>query len=101
MFAERYRSAFQSARTFASDPMHRMVMHGAALSVGIRVAGVGLSYAANVLLARLLGVRGYGEYVIALSWALVLTLPAKGGFDNSALRYSSGRRPIWKGRSRT
>jgi O-antigen/teichoic acid export membrane protein len=57
--------------------------------MAVRIVGLGLSYAANVLLSRLLGVQAYGEYVIALSWALVLTLPAKAGFDNSALRYSS------------
>jgi O-antigen/teichoic acid export membrane protein len=34
-------------------------------------------------------VQEFGEYVIALSWALVLALPAKAGFDNSALRYST------------
>ena len=55
----------------------------------VRIAGLGFSYAANILLSRLLGVQAYGEYAIALSWALVLVLPAKAGFDNSALRYSA------------
>jgi O-antigen/teichoic acid export membrane protein len=57
--------------------------------MAVRIIGLGLSYVANILLSRLLGLQAYGEYVIALSWALVLTLPAKAGFDNSALRYSS------------
>jgi O-antigen/teichoic acid export membrane protein len=57
--------------------------------MAVRTGGVLLSYIANVVLSRLLGVDAFGEYVIALSWALVLTLAAKAGFDNSALRYST------------
>ena len=57
--------------------------------MAVRLIGLGLSYVANILFSRFLGVQAYGEYVIALSWALVLTLPAKAGFDNSALRYST------------
>lgn len=67
----------------------RLLIRGAGVSVGVRVIGIALSYAANVLLSRTLGVEAFGEYVIALSWALTLTLPAKAGFDNSALRYST------------
>jgi len=48
-----------------------------------------LSYGANILLSRLLGLSAYGQYAIALSWVLVLTLPAKAGFDNSTLRYAT------------
>jgi O-antigen/teichoic acid export membrane protein len=64
-------------------------MRAAALSMSVRVIGMGFSYAANILVSRSLGIEAFGEYVIALSWALALTLPAKAGFDNSALRYSS------------
>ena len=42
-----------------------------------------------MLLSRLLGLSAYGQYAIALSWVLVLTLPAKAGFDNSTLRYAT------------
>lgn len=66
-----------------------LILHGATVSVAVRVAGLGLSYVANVMLSRVLGLEAFGEYAIALSWALVLTLPAKAGFDNSALRYAS------------
>jgi O-antigen/teichoic acid export membrane protein len=67
----------------------QLLVHGAGLSMAVRIVGIALSYAANVLLSRTLGVDAYGEYVIALSWALTLTLPAKAGFDNSALRFST------------
>jgi len=65
----------------------KQIVGGSAVSIGVRVAGVGLSYAANILLPRLLGVSGYGQYAIALGWTLVLVLPARLGFDYSALRY--------------
>ena len=66
-----------------------MVLRGAASSITIRIGGVALSYAATVLLSRLLGASEYGKYAIALSWVLVLSLFAKAGFDNSSLRYAT------------
>jgi O-antigen/teichoic acid export membrane protein len=69
--------------------VHRSILHGAAISIGVRVAGLGLGYLANILLSRALGLEAYGQYVIGLSWALVLALPAKAGFDTSTLRYST------------
>jgi O-antigen/teichoic acid export membrane protein len=59
------------------------------VSIALRIVGVGLGYLAHVLLSRLLGLQSYGEYVVALGWALVLALPARVGFDNSALRFST------------
>lgn len=72
---------------FSAQELTRRIVGGSVVSIGIRVAGVGLSYAANIWLSRLLGVSGYGQYAIALGWALVLILPARMGFDYSALRY--------------
>jgi O-antigen/teichoic acid export membrane protein len=78
-----------SSRTHFRASVAGIIMHGAGVSMAVRIAGLGLSYVANILLSRTLGISAYGQYVIALSWALVLTLPAKAGFDNSALRYST------------
>ncbi len=60
-----------------------------AMSLALRVGGVVLAYGAHVLLSRSLGLQAYGDYVILLGWALVLTLPARLGLDNSALRYAT------------
>lgn len=65
------------------------VLRGSLLSIGLRVAGVLIGYASHVIISRLLGVHGYGIYVIGLSWALVLTLPARMGFDQTPLRYAT------------
>ena len=67
----------------------RQIVSASAVSIGVRVAGVGLSYAANIFLSRLLGLAGYGQYAIALGWALILVLPARLGFDYSVLRYAT------------
>ena len=72
-----------------SASIGRIILHGAGISMTVRIAGIALSYAANILISRTLGLEGFGAYAIALSWALVLTLPAKAGFDISALRYAS------------
>jgi O-antigen/teichoic acid export membrane protein len=82
-------AANASARQRFRNSITGIIMHGAGMSMAVRIAGLGLSYVANILLSRTLGISAFGDYVIALSWALVLTLPAKAGFDNSALRYST------------
>lgn len=71
------------------DVISRDLLGGAFVSSAVRVAGVALGYLAHVLLSRLLGLHGYGTYVIALGWALVLTIPTRLGFDQSALRYGT------------
>ncbi|MES2119077.1 MAG: oligosaccharide flippase family protein [Pseudomonadota bacterium] len=65
------------------------MLFGAGLSVALRCAGIGLSYVANIMLSRLLGAQDFGRYVIALGWALVLTLPARAGFEHSSLRFAT------------
>jgi O-antigen/teichoic acid export membrane protein len=75
--------------SWLSQTLRRQILGGSVLSIAIRVAGVGLSYLAHVLLSRILGASGYGQYAIALGWALVLVLPARMGFDYSAIRYGT------------
>lgn len=96
------RTSLAYASKIRRDPLQLFVLRNAGFSMALRLIGIALSYLANVLLSRLLGMQAYGEYVIALSWALVLTLAAKAGFDNSALRYSTvyyekGNFPAWRG----
>jgi O-antigen/teichoic acid export membrane protein len=81
---------FDGLRRWRSGSTASQIVGGSAISIGVRIAGVGLSYAANILISRLLGLAGYGQYAIALGWALVLVLPARLGFDYSALRYATG-----------
>ena len=73
----------------AVDRITGLLLKGSAVSMAVRVAGVALGYVVQVLLSRLLGLHDYGLYAIALGWALVLVLPARMGFESSALRYST------------
>jgi O-antigen/teichoic acid export membrane protein len=89
------RSALKIARRKVSNKLaggtrvslQAPIVHGAVVSVVVRVTGLTLSYAANILISRSIGLHGFGRYVIALGWVLVLVFPARLGFDTSSLRY--------------
>ncbi|MGZ2411030.1 O-antigen/teichoic acid export membrane protein [Sphingomonas sp. F9_3S_D5_B_2] len=70
-----------------TDATSRLLLRGSFVSLLLRILGVALSYAVHVLLSRKLGLQEYGRYVIALGWALVFTMPARLGFDQSAMRF--------------
>lgn len=76
-------------RTQLRDPVTGPLVKGGLSSMGARVAGTLLSFASHILLSRLLGVQGYGVYVIALGWVLVLVIPGRMGLDNAALRFAT------------
>lgn len=58
------------------------------VSIGISVRGIGLvaSLVLGLLLTRSLGDEGYGVYAVAMSWAVLLALPAKMGLDQLLTR---------------
>ena len=60
---------------------------GAVAAFVIRVAGVGLAFGVQVLLARALGLEAWGEYAFMLSWLLVLSLVSTLGLDSASLRF--------------
>jgi len=77
-------------QTPSGDPsLRRMVLEGAAVSMGVRSTGLVLGFGANVLLSRALGTYQYGLYAIALSFALVAVIPARFGLDQAALKFAS------------
>ncbi len=53
----------------------------------MRIGGVILAYAANLLLARWMGVSSYGQYVYALGLAVPLAVVGGLGIDRAALRH--------------
>ncbi len=71
------------------DPLSGGVLRGSAVSMATRTCGLAIGFLAQMLLARTLGSSGYGQYSIALSWALILVIPARLGADNTVLRYAS------------
>ncbi len=79
--------------TMAQGRFSRSVIGSYALQVG----SVLLSLIVSILLARLLGPRGYGDYAYALNWVLVLSTLATLGMDKLAVRSvaSYGSKAQW------
>ncbi len=74
-----FRSA---ARSGSKNPLASASL----LAFGIFVAGAGLSYVAQLLLARLLGPDSYGIYAYVLAWITLLGYLSTLGFHTSLLR---------------
>ncbi len=54
--------------------------------MGLKIVSSGLGFVLNVLLARLLGVKGLGVYNYTLAWHQLLIIPALLGLDNLLVR---------------
>jgi O-antigen/teichoic acid export membrane protein len=59
---------------------------GTAGTAFVKVGGIGLSFLVSMVLARLLGASGYGSYAYAVSWAMLLSVPAGLGLDVLLIR---------------
>lgn len=53
----------------------------------VYVGGAGMTYGAQLLIARLIGPDGYGTYAYVFSWMTILAYAAALGFDVSTLRF--------------
>ncbi|HEX8400903.1 MAG TPA: flippase [Allosphingosinicella sp.] len=71
------------------DPVSGQLLRGSGLSMAIRVVGLVIGFLSHMVLSRTLGADQYGQYAVALGWALVLVLPARLGLDNAALRLAT------------
>jgi O-antigen/teichoic acid export membrane protein len=59
---------------------------GSAAGLAVYGGGIGLTYAAQLVLARLAGAASYGDYAFVFAWVTVLAYLAALGFDVSLLR---------------
>lgn len=75
-----------SAPARARAPTIRRMLLSASVTVVLQGASLVMGFATAVLLARLLGREGYGRYVLGLTWATVLAIPAILGLDRFMLR---------------
>ncbi|GEQ99001.1 hypothetical protein JCM17844_26380 [Iodidimonas gelatinilytica] len=73
-----------------SDEHLSEVLSGAAITFGVKIAGVGLMFLFNVLAARLLGVADTGLFFLALTVLQVGATVALWGLDSATLRYVAG-----------
>lgn len=60
---------------------------GAGTVLLVQAGGLALGYAAQVLLARWMGAAGYGTYVYAMGWAVLLSKVGSLGLPTAALRF--------------
>ncbi len=63
------------------------VVRGAAMVMGIRVAGAAITLMSQVLLARWMGAFQYGIFAYVWVWVIVLGILAPMGFGTSTLRF--------------
>ncbi len=57
----------------------------------LRIGSLALSFGVNVLLARMLGARQFGEYSVALAWVLLASSIIQAGLPNLLIRESATR----------
>jgi O-antigen/teichoic acid export membrane protein len=60
---------------------------GSVIAFSIHVAGAGLTYLSQLVVARLIGSISYGIYAYVLAWVTVLSYGSALGFDISLLRF--------------
>ena len=63
------------------ETLRRFLAKAVSGTFGFKILNVGLMYANSLLLVRLAGVSGYGEYSYIIAWAQVLLIPAALGFE--------------------
>lgn len=61
--------------------LRAQLVRGASGTFALKVASTGLVFATSVVLARLLGAKGYGAYAYAISCVSLLSVPAVMGLD--------------------
>jgi len=80
------RDAGDVARPGARLPLMRQALFG----LVFRGGAVALAFASQVVVARALGVAGFGTYVTILTWTTLLALLAGAGLPQAALRFLAG-----------
>jgi O-antigen/teichoic acid export membrane protein len=65
----------------------RRLARSSAVALTIYVIGAGVSYCAQMLIARINGADGYGVYAYAITWMTVLAYCSALGFDVLLLRF--------------
>ena len=70
-------------------PLLGRLARGGLLVVAIRAAGIALTLASQVVLARVMGTDGYGAYAYLFSLLSLFVIPAKLGSDIAGVRFVS------------
>jgi O-antigen/teichoic acid export membrane protein len=74
-------------KRFRSLDAARVLIRGTSVALVIQIAGNGVGYLGQILLARWLGVNGYGVYAYLFTWVQVFTIGALLGVDLGVVRF--------------
>ena len=81
------KSPLRQSLLLSSDSLKTRLAQGATAAFLINSTATGLSFLAQLLLARVLGVEGYGTYAYVLAWVAVLVTFSTLGFQKTLLRF--------------
>jgi O-antigen/teichoic acid export membrane protein len=76
-----------SEKIGADRPLVSVLARGAGGAFAVKVSGAGVSLLVQVLLARLLGAKSFGDYVYVVTWINFLVLLSKAGIDVAGQRF--------------
>ncbi len=65
------------------------IIRGAASSFALKIVGTALAFVTQLFTARLLGAKGYGNYIYVMSFMEVMAIIGKFGFDTASTRFVS------------
>jgi O-antigen/teichoic acid export membrane protein len=65
-----------------------------ALVLFVQLAGAGLLFGQQLVLARWMGITEYGTYAVVLAWAALLAVLIAAGMPTAALRYAAAYRAV-------
>lgn len=77
---------------FKGDSTEAVLARGTGGALAVMVAGAGIGFTAQIILARLLGVEQYGQYAYVISWLMILVLPCKLGMELALVRFLAAYR---------
>jgi O-antigen/teichoic acid export membrane protein len=78
--------------------MHEVV-HGAAVALAVKLVAALIGFTFHVMLARVLGAKGAGQFVLALTCVTLATVMARVGLDNVLVRLISTNSHVGNWRS--
>jgi O-antigen/teichoic acid export membrane protein len=76
-------------RGFGSPDAIRLLVHGASIAFVIQIAGSGIGYVGQILLARWMGLDEYGTFTYLVSWIRVFISGALMGMNLGVVRFIS------------
>ena len=76
-------------RKLKGEGVGAVLFRGASSAFLIRILGVFVGFLTQIILARIIGAEGYGNFIYAITWMGVLATVTKLGFDSSSLRFVS------------